>query len=144
MRTIRTKVYQFNELLIDNQQNAIEQIRESYCDFNDFAEWAIDDCNLLNPPYKEIQKYNLKDGILLSNNRKNIYFSTDRNWYLDCEKAISVKDEHAFFDWLGIPKKLAKKTDYEIYTPSSRNAGTKIEFTHLENLEFTDSEQDYL
>jgi hypothetical protein len=99
---------------------------------------------LLNPPYKDIEKYNLKGGILLTNSRKNIYFSIDRNWFLDCQEAIAVEDENAFLDWLGLPKELASKTEYEIFTPPFRNADTKIEFTHNENEYFTDSEEDYL
>ena len=42
MRTIRTKVYLFNELSKDAQQKAIEQVRNSYYEYNDFARWAID------------------------------------------------------------------------------------------------------
>jgi len=35
MRTIRTKVYLFNELSKDAQQKAIEQVRNSYYEYND-------------------------------------------------------------------------------------------------------------
>jgi hypothetical protein len=144
MRTVETKVFSFNELSEDSKENAIEQVRNYYCNYNEFGEWAKDDCWLLNPPHKDVKKYNLKNNILLSNNRKNIYFSIDRNWFLDCQEAIAVEDENAFLDWLGLPKELASKTEYEIFTPSFRNADTKIEFTHNENEDFTDSEEDYL
>jgi len=144
MRTVETKVFSFNELSEDSKENAIEQVRNYYCNYNEFGEWAKDDCNLLNPPYKDIEKYNLKGGILLTNSRKNIYFSIDRNWFLDCQEAIAVEDENAFLDWLGLPKELASKTVYEIFTPPFINADTKIEFTHNENEDFTDSEEDYL
>ena len=144
MRTVETKVFSFNELSEDSKENVIEQVRNYYCNYNEFGEWAKDDCNLLNPPYKDIEKYNLKGGILLTNSRKNIYFSIDRNWFLDCQEAIAVEDENAFLDWLGLPKELVSKTEYEIFTPPFRNADTKIEFTHNENEYFTDSEEDYL
>jgi hypothetical protein len=144
MRTVETKVFSFNELSEDSKENAIEQVRNYYCNYNEFGEWAKDDCWLLNPPHKDVKKYNLKDNILLSNNRKNIYFSIGRNWFLDCQEAIAVEDENAFLDWLGLPKELASKTEYEIFTLPFRNADTNIEFTHNENEDFTDSEEDYL
>ena len=144
MRTVETKVFSFNELSEDAKENAVEQVRNYYCNYNEFGEWAKDDCWLLNPPHKDVKKYNLKDNILLSNSRKNIYFSIDRNWFLDCQEAIAVEDENAFLDWLGLPKELASKTEYEIFTPPFRNADTRIEFTHNENEYFTYSEEDYL
>jgi hypothetical protein len=136
MRTIETTVYKFNELSEDAKNNAIEQIREQYYQYNDFAEWAKDDDYLLNPKYEELKKYNMKDGILLSNSRKKLYFSCDREWYLDCAEAINVENEEVFMDWLGFTPEQAKKLLYRIYTPSGRNSSTTIEF------ELNDSEDD--
>lgn len=56
MRTIRTKVYNFNELTKDAQEVAIEQLKQQYYEDNNFAEWAIDDCALFEPPHKELEE----------------------------------------------------------------------------------------
>jgi hypothetical protein len=135
MRIIETILFEFNELSAEAKENAIEQVRNSYYEYNDFAEWAKDDCYLFNPPHKEIEEYNLKEGILLSNNRQNIYFSTDRNWFLDCQEAIAVENADAFLDWLGIQEDLRDKLDYNIFTPRYRNADTEIEFEWLDGLD---------
>lgn len=58
MRTIRTKIYKFNELSNDAKQVAIENYRNQD---NDFETWAIDDCSLLEPIEKELRDLFGKD-----------------------------------------------------------------------------------
>lgn len=103
MRTIRTKVYQFNELNDQAKQNAIEKVRSEYYEDNDFASWAIDDCALLEPIEKELvdlfgTEYNFP---LIKNNRK-VYFSLDRDRYIDISNAMEIQNTTQFLLWLGI------------------------------------------
>ncbi len=132
MRTIETTVYKFNELTDEAKETAIEQVRTFYYNYNDFAEWATDDCSLFEPKHDELNelfgsKYEFP---LLKNTRKNIYFSTDRNWFLSCEEAIEVQNIGQFLMWLGLPTELINDDDfsYEIFTPNYRDASTKIQF----------------
>lgn len=64
---------------------------------------------------------------LLKNTREEIYFSTDRDRYIDIEKAIKVTNDNHFFKWLGIEEKYYNVTSYNIYTQSCRNGDTVIE-----------------
>jgi len=139
MRTIETKVYPFNELSEEAKENAINNIRDLD---HDFAEWAIDDCSLFEPKERDLEVLLGKDYSfpLFKNNRKDIYFDN----FLECHKAIEITNDAHFFKWLNIPKRLANKLEYEIYTPKYRNSTTKIEFNHYKQNDFTDIEQDYL
>lgn len=131
MRTIELKVYNFEELSEQAKQNAIDKRRESLYEYNDFAEWAVDDCSLFEPPHEEMEQlygesYNFP---LIKNTRKNICFSADREWYLDCTSAMEITDDEKFYTWLGITDEfLLQKVCYNIYTPSGRNRSTTIEF----------------
>ena len=42
VRTIRTKAYSFEELNKEAQQVAIEEVRNEYYEYNDFANWAVE------------------------------------------------------------------------------------------------------
>jgi hypothetical protein len=135
MRTVRTKVYQFNELNDEAKQAAIEKYRN---EDHDFAEWAIDDCALLEPIESELIElfgvdYNFP---LIKNNRTDIYFDTDRNRFLDCSKAIEVTNDKQFLAWLGITDEfLLQKISYCIFTPSGRNSDTTIVFDFDEDFD---------
>jgi hypothetical protein len=130
--TITKEIYSFEELSSEAKEKAIENIREDYYKYNDFAEWAIDDCALFEPKHKELEKLfseNYKFP-LIENNRKNIYFDIDRNSYLDCKEAMVITNDKQFLLWLGIDTNIEGLKDiyYSIYTPSYRNANTKIDF----------------
>lgn len=132
MRTIRTKLYEFEELSEEAQETAIEQVRDSYYEYNDFAEWATDDCALFEPKDEELSTL-FKDEYkfpLLENTRNKIYFDTERGSYLDCENALIVTNDEQFLLWLGIPKEVSEDEDfdYNIFTHYSRGASTTIEF----------------
>jgi hypothetical protein len=112
MRTITTPDFQvmtFEELTPEAKEKAIEQVRNSYYEHNDFCEWAIDDCYLLNPPYKEVEKLDstLKDGILIKNNRV-IYFSLDRDRCIDISNAMEVVSDDVFLEWLGVTERMIR------------------------------------
>lgn len=143
MRTIRTKVYLFNELSKDAQQKAIEQIRNSYYEYNEFAHLAVDNCYLFEPKHEELislfgenfyEKLNegkqYKDTPLIQNTRERIFFDTDRNSYLDCEEAMKITNNTYFLKWLGIDTSIEGLKDiyYSIVTPSYGNASTTIYF----------------
>ena len=153
MKTIEITLYKFEELSKEAQQKAIEKIRDSYYEHNNFAEWAIDDCYLFEPKHKELvelfgedfykelnkgKKYT--DNPLINNNRSNIYFSTDRNWHLDCAEAMEISNDKYFLLWLGLTEEIINGEDfnYHIFTPNYRNSDTTIEF------EGYDDEADYL
>lgn len=132
MRTIRTKVYKFNELVVDAQQNAIEAIRQDYYEYNDFASWAVDDCALFEPKHQELEELFGKDYDfpLIKNTRESIYFDTDRNSFLDCAKAMEVTNDKQFLLWLGIDTNSAGLEDiaFDIFAPNYIYADTTIEF----------------
>lgn len=145
MRTIRTKIYKFEELSNKAKEVAINEIRNNYHDHNDFAYWAIDDCSLFEPFQSELDLIRFKGiDFIISNNRKNIYFNTDYgSRYLDCAEALKVEHFNYFYKWLGITDEfLLQKISFEIYTPSSRNSNTTIEFICDEYYKrFTDEEE---
>jgi len=103
MRTVRHKVYTFNELNKESQEVAIEEIRNSYYEDNDFANWAIDDCSLLEPIESELTELFGEDYDfpLIKNNRK-VYFGTDRSRYIDISNAMEIQNSTQFLLWLGI------------------------------------------
>lgn len=143
-KEIKTTVFAFNELSKEAKEKAIEQVRESYYQYNDFAEWAIEDDYLFEPKHKDLielfgtdfyEKMNkgskYKDEPMLGNTRKNIYFDTDKNSFLDCENALTINNKEYFLKWLGIPETL--EVDYNIHTPSGRNRDTIIEISLASN-----------
>lgn len=132
-KVIKTKVYSFKELTPEAKETAIEQIRESYYQYNDFAQWAIDDDYLFEPKNDELVKlfgeaYTKLKEPMIGNTRNKIYFDTDRNSFLDCENAMVINEDKLFLKWLGIPENLIGEVNYSIYTPSGRNRDTIIEF----------------
>jgi len=144
MRTIRTKVYSFEELSDESKQVAIQEIKNNYYEHNDFASWAIDDCSLFEPLQTELDLIGFEGmDFIISNNRKNIYFDTDRNSFLDCSEALKVEHCDYFYKWLGITDEfLLQKISFEIYTPSGRNNDTTIEFICDDDFDkFTDEEE---
>lgn len=132
MRTIRTKVYTFDELSEQAKQVAIEEVRNEYYNYNNFANWAIDDCALFEPKEKELielfgEDYNFP---LIKNTRESIYFDTERNSFLDCEKAMQITNKNQFLLWLGIDVNIKGLDEiyFRIFTPNYRNADTTIDF----------------
>ena len=145
MRTIRTKVYKFEELSEQAKQVAIEQVRNDYYENNDFASWAIDDCALLEPPHKELEELFGRDYDfpLIKNNRK-IYFSLDRDRYIDISNAMEITDHKQFLLWLGI-----KEEDFQdedgFFIVDYKIGKDTIEFdTTNWNVEFTTEQESIL
>ena len=138
MRTIRTKVYKFDELSEQAKQVAIEEVRNEYYEYNDFANWAVDDCALFEPKEKELielfgEEYNFP---LIKNTRESIYFDTERNRFLDCEKAMQITNKKQFLLWLGIDveDEAFENIYFEIITPNYRNASTEIAFDDYDEM----------
>ena len=132
MRTIRTKVYKFDELSEQAKQVAIEEVRNEYYEYNDFANWAVDDCALFEPKEKELIELFGKDYDfpLIKNTRESIDFDTERNRFLDCEKAMQITNKKQFLLWLGIDveDEAFENIYFEIITPNYGNASTEIAF----------------
>jgi hypothetical protein len=138
MRTIKTTVYSFDELNDSAKEKAIENIREDYYRDNDFAEWVIDDCCLLEP--EELKN---EDSILIENNRK-VYFDLGRNKHIDISQAMEIKDDERFLEWLGIKKDdFLDENRYSII--EYRINSDSIEFDTTDwNVEFTKEQEDIL
>lgn len=138
MKTIEIKLYKFSELSEEAKQKAIEDTRNSYYEYNEFSKWAIDDCALLEPIEKELIKLFGKsyDFPLIKNNRK-VYFSLDRNRYIDISKAMEIQNSTQFLTWLGLNKRLIDKVDFTIGEDT-------IEFSNQSHLEFTVIEEEKL
>lgn len=132
MRTIEVNVYKFEELSNEAKEVAIEQIRNTYYEWNDFANWATDDCSLFEPKQEELIELFGKEYKfpLIENTRKNIYFNTDRNWFLDCVDAIEITNDNQFLKWLGLTDEIINNEDFSfhIFNPNYRNADTTIDF----------------
>ena len=132
MRVEILKVYKFDELSEQAKQVAIEKVRNEYYEYNDFANWAVDDCALFEPKEKELvelfgEEYNFP---LIKNTRESIYFDTERNRFLDCEKAMQIANDKQFLLWLGIDTNIEglNEIEFDIFTPNYRNADTTIDF----------------
>lgn len=115
MRQETTNIYSFEELSKEAQEKAIEQVRNSYYEDNDFLNWAIDDCALLEPSHNDLinllgENYNFP---LIKNNRK-VFCSLDRDRYIDISNAMEITNEKHFLLWLGIPQEMHEKVYYTI------------------------------
>lgn len=152
-------VFSFDDLSDDAQDTAIENERNSrYEGGHDYAQWAVDDDYLFEPKQAELDELFGKDfhkklnagskypdAPIIGNNRKNIYFDTDRNWHLDASNAIEVNNDYYFLQWLGIPKEMIDKVHYSIQSDGHRNADTIIEFEPNESgYDFTTEENEIL
>jgi hypothetical protein len=150
MKTIEVKIYYFNELTTAAQQIAIEQFRKMKYEDYSVVEWAIDDCYLFEPNYKEMVKlfgeeYKKLNKPVIANTRKNIYFDTDRNRHLDADEGIEITNEKMFLTWLEIPEELQNKLFYTIKNTYGRNPDTIIEFEEgIKDDEFTKEENKIL
>lgn len=143
MRTIEIKLYSFDELTDEAKVKAIDNVRNQDGYGDDFGRWAVDDCALLEPSEAELVELFGEDYKfpLIKNTRKDIYFSSGRNWFLNVEKAIDVTNDEHFLTWLGVPKSLQDKICYSIYTPKYRNSDTTIEFAEVTDEDFTGAEE---
>lgn len=146
MKVITTKVFNFSELSTEAQDVAIEQVRTQEHFGDDFAEWAIDDCSLLEPNHDELVELFGEDYKfpLIENTRGRIFFDTGRNWFIDVENAINVTNDSQFLTWLGLSKELQEKVSYNIFTPKYRNSDTTIEFEEVDEEEIIEAEEQIL
>ena len=128
MRIIETKVYEFNELSEEAKEKAIDNMRTRMYDW-DIHYWVIDDCYLLNP--KGI------NDLIIGNTRK-IYYSLDRDRYIDISNGMEINNDIAFLEWLEIPFDIHDKVYYTIGKDT-------IEFEENEDgYTFTDNELEIL
>lgn len=135
MRTETIKIYEFSELSEQAKQKAIENVRDSYYVYNDFSTWTIDNCYLLEPPHKELENlFGDKYKDILIKNTRQIYFSLDRDRYIDISKAMEIEDDLAFYQWLGIPLDLAGRLQHTIHSDSIEFFDFDDEFFSAEEL----------
>lgn len=118
MKIIEIKLYKFNELSKEAQQKAIKNRRELNENNNDFLlEWIIDDCYLLEPPHKEVEKLYKKLKLeyknpLIKNSRK-VYFDLYRKT-IDISEGMKIQDNYIFLKWLGLNDRLIEKVSFRI------------------------------
>jgi hypothetical protein len=148
MKTIEIKLYKFSELSEQAKSKAIEQRRESMYRDSDIPYWVIDDCYLFEPKHDKLvslfgEEYNKMTEPMLGNTRK-IYYSLDRDRYLNAEDGIIVNNEEMFLTWLRIPKYLQEKINYTIKTERGGNSDTIIEFYPYGEHELDDEEMQIL
>jgi hypothetical protein len=146
MKTIEVQIYYFNELSPAAKQVAIDQFRNRKLEDYSVVEWAIDDCSLFEPNHKEMgtlfgEEYTKLTKPVMANTRKNIYFDTDRNRYLDAHQAIEITNEKMFLIWLGVPEEMHEKVYFKIKNNWARNPDTIIKFEENDcDYHFTDEE----
>ena len=146
MQTIEIKIYEFNELSNESKENAIEQIREKRYQYNDYANWILDDCYLFEPKHDELFKlfgaeYIKLNNPIIGNSRKNIYFDIDRNRHIDASEAMIINNEKMFLLWLEIPENMHDKIYFSIKSTNSRYLDTYISFEENEyDYQFSDIE----
>jgi hypothetical protein len=100
--TIEKTLFNFNELSNEVQQKVIDSFRNKYYQNNNFTEWAIDDCSLLEPKHTELTELLGNDyNFPLFKNNRNISFDIDSN-YIDVSNGLEITNENHFFIWLGI------------------------------------------
>jgi hypothetical protein len=148
MKTIEIQLFKFSELSEQAKSKAIEQRRESMYRDSDIPYWVIDDCYLFEPKHDELvslfgEEYNKMTEPMLGNTRK-IYYSLDRDRYLNAEDGIIVNNEEMFLTWLRIPKYLQEKINYTIKTERGGNSDTIIEFYPYGEHELDDEEMQIL
>jgi hypothetical protein len=146
MKTIEIKLFSFDELSEESQRKAIEEQGYFNYENNDFSEWVIDDCYLLEPEQKELEKLYKKNNLiykdlLIKNNRK-IYFCLGRNRYLDISKGIEIQDDKLFLYWLGLTESLIKKISFEI-GEDEIFFYEEIETTKIENIKLEKAKEKF-
>ena len=160
VKTKSITVFSFDDLDKDAQEIAIETERERrYAEETDYGTWAVDDDYLFEPKHDELTKLfgddfyenklnaskKYKDTPLIQNNRKDVYFDTDRNRHIDGHKAIEITSDKYFLEWLGLSDELMDKTHYVIDATKDRYPDTFIEFEPEDSdYEFTKEEQSVL
>lgn len=148
MKTIEIQLFKFSELSEQAKSKAIEQKRESMYRNSDIPYWVIDNCYLFEPIHEELanlfgEEYAKMTSPMLGNTRK-IYYSLDRDRYLNAEDGIIVNNEEMFLTWLRIPKYLQEKINYTIKTERGGNSDTIIEFYPYGEHELDDKEMQIL
>jgi len=149
MKTIELNIYKFDELIGNARNTAIEEIRQKRYNCNDYSGWVIDDCYLFEPKHHEMirlcgEEYNQHTKPVMGNTGK-VYFSVDRDRYLDADEGIVVNNDKMFFNWLEIPEELHDRLYYTIKNTWARNPDTIIRFEENDiSDEFTDEEMKIL
>lgn len=118
MKTITINLYKYEELSKEAKQKAIEDKREEMYKYGYYYRWVIDDCSLLEPPHKELEKlykkHNLVYENLLIENTRKIYYSLDRDRHIDISEGMKIKNNFMFLYWLGLNKRIIDKIYFEI------------------------------
>ena len=131
------------------KEKAIEKMRKSYHEYNEFCSWIVNcDC-LFEPKHKEIvELYKLEGkeykGTLIDHKPLKVHFSFGVK-YLDASESLIINDEYMFLRWLGIPKGMIDNVFYTIETEGTRYPDTIIEFVENDSgIEFTKEQNEIL
>lgn len=138
MRTIN--IYQFDELSEEAKKVAIEKMRERLEQTESYEayEWAIDDCELFEPPHAEMaelfgEDYYEKnnDNFVFKNHRKGLYF--EGFGVIHIKEALEITNEEMFLGWLGFPKKYQKYISFSFSERSYNSTTLTIDNEFLES-----------
>ena len=129
-QTIVKTFAKFDELTPEQQEQAIERVRESYYEHNDFAEWELDCDGLFDPCGPELVDAGLPDiTTIFKHDPRKVYFDTGRGAHLDAAGGLDVVNDAAFRTYFGIPEGY----DYRIYASGGRDSDTALELTWEED-----------
>ena len=138
MRTVKTKVYRFEELSEESQEKALSEL----ADINvDYEWWDID--GLLDLTKDEMDEAEIEPGeikdVLFSYTIRE--FDLERGQYIQFGNIVVSNDE-AFRKFLKIPKELWDQCSY-YFENDSRNRNTYLDLQTIDE-EPTDEENDIL
>lgn len=122
MRTVKTKVYKFEELSEEAQKKALKRLN----DINiDHEWWDIE--GLLDLTQDEMDEAKIKPGEIesLLFSYKIMEFDLERGQYLQLENVV-VNNDEAFRKFLKIPKDLWRECGY-YFTNDSRDCNTCLD-----------------
>lgn len=134
MKTLQIEIYQYNELSEKSKEIAIQKLNYLYWNDGSIYDIIKDDCSLFDIKEKD-KKFPVKntDGIVIGNNRGELFYTTEGGFFIDCTKAMKINDYSAFYQWLKLDKNIIKKIDnYDIELNIAGSSGYYRKTTFLE------------
>ena len=119
MRIQEIRVYEYHELSYKAKEKALYEMNDRYWSDGYIYEDIKDNCALFDIPEIDKKfKIDNSSNILLGNNRGDLFYTTEGNFYLNCTSGMVVNDYEAFYQWLQLDKKIIDKIQgyhYELF-----------------------------
>ena len=142
MRTICRTVLTYAELNEEAKEKAVVLVREQNAQ-DDFLFQNILDCDcFFDPLSPQLEARGLPSSARLFDHvASKIYYSTDREWYLDCAEGLTVLDPELVLMYLGVSRREQHEHDirFTLETPSYRYASTIMNIT-VDGEEYDDAQ----